>query len=87
MATRTWRYEYLMQLVQNIKINLEIISPNLRSFDFILENEDIDYVGTRLHAGIRAVQKSVRTFIVTIDNRAKEISKDIYLNSSDTSKC
>ena len=28
-------YEYLMQLVQNIKINLEIISPNLRSFDFI----------------------------------------------------
>ena len=37
-------YEYLMQLVQNIKINLEIISPNLRSFDFILENEDIDYV-------------------------------------------
>ena len=76
-------YEYLMQLVQNIKINLEIISPNLHSFDFILENEDIDYVGTRLHAGIRAIQKSVRTFIVTIDNRAKEISKDIYLNATE----
>ena len=76
-------YEYLMQLVQNIKINLEIISPNLRSFDFILENEDIDYVGTRLHAGIRAIQKSVRAFVVTIDNRAKEISKDICLNATE----
>ena len=76
-------YEYLMQLVQNIKINLEIISPNLHSFDFILENEDIDYVGTRLHAGIRAIQKSVRTFIVAIDNRTKEISKDINLNSAE----
>ena len=76
-------YEYLMQLVQNIKINLEIVRPNLRSFDSILDNEEIDYVGTRLHAGIRAIQKSVRTFIVAIDNRTKEISKDINLNSAE----
>jgi len=76
-------HEYLMQLVKKIKISLEIISPNLRSFDSILENEEIDYVGTRLHAGIRAIQKSVRTFIVAVDNRAKEISKDINLHSSE----
>jgi len=59
---------------------LNIISPKLHLYDEILKNEDVDYIGTRLHAGIRAIQHKKRSLILAIDNRAKEISKDINLN-------
>ena len=60
--------------------NIEIIPPTLEAYDRILENvNSLDYIGTRLHAGIRALQKKVRTIIVGIDNRAIEKSKDINL--------
>lgn len=56
------------------------IPPTLEDYDKILENTtSLDYVGTRLHAGIRALQKRVRTLIIAIDNRAIEKSKDINL--------
>lgn len=55
-----------------------MLSPNLSSFDNILST-DIDYVGTRLHAGIRALQKKKRSLIIAIDNRAVEMSRDFNL--------
>jgi polysaccharide pyruvyl transferase WcaK-like protein len=57
---------------------VEILSPNLASFDEILSG-DIDYIGTRLHAGVRALQHKKRSIIVAIDNRAREIAKDTGL--------
>lgn len=54
-----------------------IIGANLKSFDDILKNENIDYIGTRLHAGMRALQHDVRALFVAIDNRTIEIGKDI----------
>jgi len=61
--------------------NVKILGGNLFSYDALLESENLslDYVGTRLHAGIRALQKSRRTIIIGIDNRAEEISKDFNL--------
>ena len=56
----------------------ELIPPNLRLYTEILQ-QDIDYVGTRLHAGIHALNNKCRTIIVSIDNRAIEISKDTGL--------
>jgi polysaccharide pyruvyl transferase WcaK-like protein len=44
-----------------------------------LRNESVDFIGLRLHAGIRSLQRSRRTLIVAIDNRATEISKDTNL--------
>jgi len=38
-----------------------------------------DYVGTRLHAGILCLEHGVRSLIIAIDNRAKEISVDTGL--------
>ena len=40
---------------------------------------NLDFIGTRLHAGIRALQKFRRTIILGIDNRATEKSKDFNL--------
>jgi len=61
---------------KNDKISL--VPPNLKSYDAILEKE-VDYVGTRLHAGVRALQKKRRTIIIAIDNRAIEKQKDFNL--------
>lgn len=65
-------YEYFNYLVKD-NCKIKIIEPSLEAFNMVLGNGEIDYVGTRLHGGIRALQKKVRTLIISIDNRAKEI--------------
>lgn len=71
-------YDYLKQIVD---INdIKIINPTLNALDkILLENSDLDYVGTRLHAGIRALNHKKRTIIIGVDNRAIEISNDCNL--------
>lgn len=58
---------------------IEIIPPRIEAFDEFLKLEDVDYVGNRLHAGIRAMQQGRRSIVISIDNRAAEISKDFGL--------
>lgn len=58
--------EYLNSLVDSDKIN--IIPSTLRAYDEAL-NDDVDYIGTRLHAGIFAMRHGVRSIILTIDER------------------
>lgn len=71
-------FEYLYNFKEyHSKIN--ILNPNLESFDKLLENSDIDYIGTRLHGGIRALQKNRRSLIIGIDNRAEEKKKSFNL--------
>ena len=68
-------YEYLRTL-NNIE-SIKIVSPSLQGYDSFLENtKNIDYVGTRLHGGMRALQHEKRTIILGIDNRAIELNKD-----------
>jgi hypothetical protein len=61
------------------KRKVEIINPSLSAFDALLSERRLDYIGTRLHAGIRALQHKRRTLIVAIDNRATEKSRDFGL--------
>lgn len=72
--------EYLSTIID---INeFELIEWDLKNYDEALENiESLDYVGTRLHAGIRALNKKIRSVIVVIDNRAREIAKDTNLTT------
>jgi polysaccharide pyruvyl transferase WcaK-like protein len=71
--------DYINQLDCIDKINL--LSPNILAFDKLLNDSSLplDYIGTRLHAGIRALQKLRRSIIIGIDNRAIEKSKDFNL--------
>lgn len=64
---------------KNISDNVIFLDPNLESFDKKLYEENIDYIGTRLHAGIRALQLKRRAIIIGIDNRANEMKKDFNL--------
>ena len=56
------------------------VDPSLEAYDELLRSTaDLDYVGTRLHAGVFALKQGRRSIIVSIDNRATEISKDLGL--------
>lgn len=71
-----------LQYLQNLNFieNIKIIWPRLENYTDILTNTNIDYVGTRLHAGLKALQKKKRTFIIGIDNRAIEMNKDFNIS-------
>ena len=58
-----------------------LIDARLKSYDNLLKSDSsLDYVGTRLHAGIRAMQYKRRTIIIGVDNRAIEKRKDFNIN-------
>lgn len=55
------------------------IAPTLKAYDAFLRSKEVDYIGTRLHGGIRALNYGKRALIIGVDNRAIEISKDTDL--------
>ncbi|MGZ5191825.1 MAG: polysaccharide pyruvyl transferase family protein [Flavisolibacter sp.] len=57
----------------NIK-KIHVLKPSLNALDELLNYRPC-YVGTRLHAGIRALQHQCASYVVPIDNRAIEIAK------------
>lgn len=69
-------YQYMKNLGGD---NVIYLKPNLKALDEILATRKVDYLGTRLHAGIRALQYKRRSLILSVDNRAAEISKDTNL--------
>jgi hypothetical protein len=57
------------------------IDASLSAFDTELQKPDTAYIGLRLHGGIRALQFGVPSLILSIDNRAREISRSVGLNA------
>lgn len=65
---------------RSLDSHLLFVDPSLAALDALLTSElDIDYVGVRLHAGIRAIQKGRRAIILEIDHRAREMGRDFGL--------
>lgn len=56
-----------------------IAPPTLAAYDALLADRGVDYVGTRLHGGIRAFDSGAWGLIVAVDNRAIEIGRDTAL--------
>jgi hypothetical protein len=55
------------------------IAPDVAEYDRILAEEDVDYIGARLHGGIRALLRGRRALIIPVDNRATEMGKSTAL--------
>lgn len=70
-------YEYYQSL--NLDLDITIIKPLISEYDKLLMNHNIDFIGSRLHGGIRALNFKKRALIIGIDNRATEINKDTNL--------
>ena len=72
------------QYVQNMNLSADIVvlPHTLATYDNLLANTELDYIGTRLHGGIRALQRCRRSLIIEVDNRATEIARDTNLPTS-----
>lgn len=70
---------YFEQFNREIKEKIILVAPQLQSYHNVLVNNDVDYIGTRLHGGIYALNQKKRSIIIGVDNRAKEMHKDINL--------
>ncbi len=73
----TYDYEYYLQNFYDEKIT--ILGNSLDSYKQILLEDNLDYVGSRLHGGIYALRHGKRSLILAVDNRALEIHKDTNL--------
>ena len=58
---------------------ITIVDRSFEAYMSTLTNCDVDYIGTGLHAGIKALQLKKNTLILSVDNRATEISRDTGL--------
>lgn len=73
---------YLCELLTPAQLKqINVLHPSLQSFEGVLSDGDIDYVGTRLHAGMFAMQHKVRSIIVGIDNRVEDMRKTYSFKS------
>jgi polysaccharide pyruvyl transferase WcaK-like protein len=71
---------YLKELLTTKKYlydKLTIIPGTILAFNQLLNNRNIEYVGTRLHAAIKALNHSKKISLISIDNRSRELCKDI----------
>lgn len=77
-------YDYFKEL-QNTE-SIEIVPPNISRYDHLLQQDDLDYIGTRLHGGIYAMRHKKRAIIIGIDERAAGINEANHLNYIDESE-
>ncbi|MBK1987102.1 polysaccharide pyruvyl transferase family protein [Sphaerospermopsis aphanizomenoides BCCUSP55] len=67
-------------IINNLKSRLILLEHSLEGFNNLLESDiEFDYIGTRLHGGIKCLLSCRRSLILEIDNRAAEIAKDTGL--------
>jgi len=72
-------YQYFCSLTDLTGIH--VLDANVKPYNELLADPSIsvDYVGTRLHAGIRALQYKRRASIIGVDHRALEKGKNFNL--------
>lgn len=70
--------EYLHNLESDIA-NVVILGASVAAFDKQMQTRDCDYIGTRLHGGIRALHHKCRSLILGVDNRAIEMQRDFNI--------
>lgn len=59
---------------------IHILPPSVEAYDALLSENNLDYIGTRLHGGVYAMRHRKRAIIIAIDERAREINSANHLN-------
>jgi polysaccharide pyruvyl transferase WcaK-like protein len=73
---QTEDFEYAQRLSEG---RVKFLQPSLKAYSRFLAENHTDYIGSRLHGGMRALQLGKRSLVLAIDNRATEIAKDTGL--------
>jgi len=82
-GTNDESYLTSLEIVKKNRSKINILPHDFQSYIGFVEDGSFNYIGTRLHGGIRCMQKQLPALIIGIDNRALEIKKDIGLNVAD----
>ena len=70
--------------VKSFNLPITILDRSLTALETLLKVEpSLDYIGTRLHGGIRCLLARRRSLILKIDHRATEIARSTGLPSAD----
>ena len=68
---------YLESLISKEELEkIDIIGGNLESLDKVLTEKNVDYIGSRLHGGMFALQHKRRSIVIAIDYRASNMLQD-----------
>ena len=81
--------EYLKTITSdNVFKEIKVIPSSLSYLDNFLKvyRNNLNYIGTRLHAGIYCMDKGIRTHIVGVDQRARNIASEVGLPFIERSK-
>ncbi len=72
--------KYDLEYLAGFQNRWTLLDRDFASFRrFLTETPSVDYIGTRLHGGIFALNHGRRGLILEVDNRAKEMGKDFGL--------
>ncbi len=70
-----------LPIYQKNKAKINILPHHIAAYnEYVMQNEDFTFVGTRLHGGIKCMQEGKSALIIGVDNRAMEISRDTGLS-------
>lgn len=68
---------YLNELLSQEELSeICVIGGNLDAYDSLLSGTDLDYIGSRLHGGMYALQHKKRAIVISIDYRASNMLID-----------
>jgi hypothetical protein len=51
------------------------IPLTIKAYNYILSRNNVEYISSRLHEGVKALHFGKRTLILAVDNKALEIEK------------
>lgn len=76
---KDYDYFHALQGVDGIRV----LPATKEAYDNYLNQNDTDYVGTRLHGGVYSMRHKRRSIIIAIDERARAINEKNHLNCVD----
>ncbi|WP_171971805.1 polysaccharide pyruvyl transferase family protein [[Limnothrix rosea] IAM M-220] len=73
-----------LEYIRSFNKPFKILGHSFNSLNqFLSSGVKFDYIGTRLHGGIKCLLARKRSLILEIDNRAKEIARDTNLPTAE----
>lgn len=76
--------DYLASLIAELNMPVALLDYSMNALEeFIGSGIAFDYIGTRLHGGIRCLLAGKRSLILAIDHRAKEIAQETGLPTAE----
>ena len=72
-------YLFSLSIWKKNRERIKLLDHNYKEFKNLINLNNFNYIGTRLHCGIKCLSHGIPSLILSIDNRAHEMSKNSNL--------